>query len=146
MASKREQVAAKIQAVLAAALPAAEVNRNGSKAERLPDGGLVTVRDGEPGEPEVTLSPLTYTYNHVFALDVASPLPGPGVSDETALDAFLALIGAAVEADRTLGGLCEWAEPVPGETGEDVEIDGAEARRAASIGVLAIYSTRSPLG
>ncbi len=30
--------------------------------ERVPAGGLLILRDGEPGEPEVTLSPLAYHY------------------------------------------------------------------------------------
>jgi hypothetical protein len=30
--------------------------------ERIPAAGLLILRDGEPGEPEVTLSPLTYHY------------------------------------------------------------------------------------
>ena len=30
--------------------------------ERVPAAGLVILRDGEPGEPEVTLSPLRYHY------------------------------------------------------------------------------------
>jgi len=30
--------------------------------ERVPAAGLLILRDGEPGEPEVTLSPLRYHY------------------------------------------------------------------------------------
>ena len=30
--------------------------------ERVPAGGLLILRDGEPGEPDVTLSPLRYHY------------------------------------------------------------------------------------
>ena len=32
--------------------------------ERLPADGLLILRDGEPGDPEVTLSPLRYHYQH----------------------------------------------------------------------------------
>ncbi|MCV0428716.1 MAG: hypothetical protein K5905_24945 [Roseibium sp.] len=31
---------------------------------RVPAEGLLILRDGEPGEPEVTLSPLRYHYQH----------------------------------------------------------------------------------
>ncbi|OXS18851.1 acyl-CoA transferase, partial [Pseudomonas fluorescens] len=30
--------------------------------ERIPPEGLLTLRDGDPGEPELTLSPLAYHY------------------------------------------------------------------------------------
>jgi len=32
--------------------------------ERVPTDGLLILRDGEPGEPDVTLSPLAYHYQH----------------------------------------------------------------------------------
>lgn len=32
--------------------------------ERVPTDGLLILRDGEPGEPEVTLSPLRYHYQN----------------------------------------------------------------------------------
>ena len=32
--------------------------------ERIPAAGLIILRDGQPGEPEVTLSPLRYHYQH----------------------------------------------------------------------------------
>lgn len=41
------------------ALPASTL-RSEVLPERLPAGGLLILRDGEPGEPEVTLSPLAY--------------------------------------------------------------------------------------
>lgn len=36
--------------------------------ERMPAAGLLILRDGEPGEPEVTLSPLAYHYQHRTSL------------------------------------------------------------------------------
>ena len=44
MASKRETVLAAVKALVAAALPGAEVKRNLAKAERIPPGGLVVIR------------------------------------------------------------------------------------------------------
>ena len=54
--TRREDVLAALQARLLA-LPATTLRRE-VLPERLPDGGLLILRDGEPGEPEVTLSPL----------------------------------------------------------------------------------------
>ena len=72
MASKRETVLAAVKSLVAAALPGAEVKRNLAKAERIPPGGLVVIRDGDPGEPEVSLSPLTYLYSHRIPLEIAA--------------------------------------------------------------------------
>lgn len=59
--SKRESVLAAVKSLIASVLPAAEVKRNQDKPERIPAGGIVIVRDGDPGNPEYTLSPLAYT-------------------------------------------------------------------------------------
>jgi hypothetical protein len=106
LASKREQVIDAVKALVASALPNADVKRNLDKPERIPPGGLVIVRDGDPGEPDVLLSPLTYVYEHRIPLEVAA-FPSSTLSREEALDQMLSDIGAAVAADRTRGGLWE---------------------------------------
>lgn len=58
MPNSRETVFAALHARLSA-LPATAL-RGEVLPERLPDVGLLTLRDGEPGEPEVTLSPLRF--------------------------------------------------------------------------------------
>jgi hypothetical protein len=40
--------------------------------ERVPADGLLILRDGEPGEPEVTLSPLRYHYRHRAEIEAVS--------------------------------------------------------------------------
>lgn len=37
--------------------------------ERMPAEGLLILRDGEPGEPKVTLSPLRYHYRHCAEIE-----------------------------------------------------------------------------
>jgi len=49
MTSKREAVLKAVTARIVAALPGAEVKRNLAKAERIGPGGLVVIRDGDPG-------------------------------------------------------------------------------------------------
>lgn len=51
MTSRREQVIEAVKALVAGALPNAEVKRNLAKPERIAPGGLVVVRDGDPGSP-----------------------------------------------------------------------------------------------
>ena len=72
MASRREEVLDAIKALVAGALPNADVKRNLDKPERVAPGGLVIIRDGDPGEPEVLLSPLTYVYEHRVPIEVAA--------------------------------------------------------------------------
>jgi len=54
-------------------------------------------------------------------------------------------IGAAIAADRTLGGAVDWAQPGAPEF-EDVEFEGAAAARAASVPVTLFFTVAgSPL-
>lgn len=143
MTSKREAVLAALRTLIAGALPAAEVKRNLAKAERIPPGGLVVVRDGDPGEPETTLSPLTYHFEHRTAVEIAAS-EAAGTPREQALDAMLGAIGAAVSADRTLGGLCDWLEAEAPST-DDAEAIGSAPVRFALLTLVASYATSDPL-
>lgn len=143
MASMREQVAEALRALLAAALPGADVARNDEKARRVGPGGLAILHDGDPGEPDITLSPLSYTWTHAFEVEVFA-YESATKSRSEVLDDLLRPIGQAVSADRTLGGLCEWldaAAPAP----EDVALPGQEAARSVQLTLTAIYTTSNPL-
>lgn len=143
MASRREEVLDAVRALIATALPAAKVERNAAKPERIPAGGLVIIRDGDPGDPEVTLSPLTYIYTHRIPVEIAV-LPAAPLTREQVLDATLVAIGAAVEADRTLGGLCDFIEPEAPST-DDLGATGTVAGRWADAVIVATYATSNPL-
>lgn len=143
MASRREEVLEAVKGLIAAALPGAKVERNAAKPERIPSGGLVIIRDGDPGDPEVTLSPLTYIYTHRIPIELAVLAAVP-LTREQALDATLVAIGVAVAADRTLGGLCDFIEPEAPST-DDLEATGTIAGRWADAVVVAIYATANPL-
>jgi len=143
MTSKREQVLDAVKALVAAALPNADVKRNLAKADRIPPGGLVIVRDGEPGEPEVMLSPLTYIYTHRIPIEVAAYETSTKPREQV-IDEMLGAIGTAVAADRTLGGLCDFIEAEAPVT-DDVETAGARAGRWADAAIVAVYGTTDPL-
>lgn len=143
MASVSEQVIVAVQALVEAALPVADVDRNRSKPQSVAAGGTVIVRDGDPGEPEVDLSPIAYNYSHRIPLDLGVY----GTADDTAetrLDAMRLALAAAVMADRTLGGLCQFLDLQPGDTG-DLDAPGAVTGRWAEVVVVADYVTASPL-
>ena len=139
MPTTRETVLTALQARL---LPlAALVLRDEVLPERIPAAGLIILRDGQPGEPEVTLSPLRYHYQQRAELEVVVQAPNDRA---TAFDTLIAAIGAALEADRTLGGLCEWVE-AEAPASVDLPIEGAAALKAAVITLVLHYTTTGPL-
>lgn len=109
--------------------------------ERIPATGLIILRDGQPGEPEVTLSPLRYHYQHRAELEVVVQA---GTGRTSAFDDLVAAISTALEADRTLGGLCDWIEP-EAPASVDLPVEGAAALKAALITVVLHYTTTGPL-
>lgn len=109
--------------------------------ERIPIAGLIILRDGQPGEPDVTLSPLRYHYQHRAELEVVVQAPN---GRATAFDTLIATIGTALEADRTLGGLCDWVDP-EAPASVDLPIEGGAALKAAVITVVLHYTTTGPL-
>ena len=120
---------------------AALVLRDEVLPERIPTAGLIILRDGQPGEPEVTLSPLRYHYQHRAELEVVVQAPN---GRATAFDTLITAIGTALDADRTLGGLCDWVEP-EAPASVDLPIEGAAALKAAIITVVLHYTTTGPL-
>ena len=139
MASKRETILSALHARLQTlATPAL---RGDVLPERIPATGLIILRDGKPGEPEVTLSPLSYFYEHRAELEVVIQA---GTGRDALFDALTASIGTALASDRTLGGLCDWVEAEAPEP-VDLPIEGAAALKAAVIIVVLHYSTADPL-
>ena len=139
MPSTRENV---LEALLARLQPLAALTlRDEVLPERIPAAGLIILRDGQPGEPEVTLSPLRYHYQHRAELEVVVQA---GTGRASAFDDLITSIGAALEADRTLGGLSDWVEP-EAPASIDLPIEGAAALKAAVITVVLHYTTTGPL-
>ncbi|WP_075220718.1 acyl-CoA transferase [Acuticoccus yangtzensis] len=142
MPTQRETILAALHARLST-LPAT-VLRGEILPERVPADGLLILRDGDPGDPEVTLSPRTYHYEHRAEVEAIVAPRQPAERDE-ALDTLLAAIGTVIAADRTLGSLCDWIEasaPQP----VDLPVEGAVTMKAATVPISLTYSTADPLG
>jgi len=139
MPTVRETILAALHARLQTL--AAPVLRGEVLPERIPPSGLIILRDGKPGEPEVTLSPLSYFYEHRAELEVVIQA---GTGRDALFDALTASIGTALASDRTLGGLCDWVEAEAPEP-VDLPIEGAAALKAAVIIVVLHYATTDPL-
>jgi hypothetical protein len=123
--------------------PTAKLLRNATIPERIPAGGLAILRDGDPGEPEVLLSPTQYIYDHRAEVDLIVDAASPAARDAT-FDALKLAVGTALAGNRTLGGRCDYvlaeaAAPVA------LAVEGGEGMKAATIGVILIYGTDDPL-
>ena len=126
---------------LLSTVPFVPVLRGEVLPERIPTAGLMILRDGSPGEPGVTLSPLMYHYQHRAELEV---IVQAAASRDSLFDALTAQVGAVISADRTLRGLCDWVEPEAPEP-VDLPIEGGATLKAAVIPVVLHYSTADPL-
>lgn len=121
-----------------------KVVRNEAFPERIPDGGLIVMRDGEPGEPEAILSPLSYYWQHRVSLEVAVQ-KNAATDRDAALDALFEEIAAIVAANKTLGGLCDIVTAHAPDT-NTLAIEGAASIKAATVTLELIYVTADPLG
>jgi len=142
--SRRRDVLLGLKALASATLPAADIRGfDGDTSVRtIGLGGTVIGHPGDPGEPEVDLSPLSYNYAHRFPIEMAPP---PGTPDQSAvLDTMMGAYGAAIAADRTLGGLCDWVE-VSAADEDDTPVKGAATQSWGVFDVIANYSTPDPL-
>lgn len=115
-------------------------------AARITAPGRVIVGTGDPGEPEVDLSPRTYWYDHPFPIEVAM-LPEMGKTAERTVADLLAEIEAAVLSDVTIAALCEYVE-FTAPTSFDVasgERGASGIAKGADLSLVAIYGTPTPL-
>lgn len=144
--SRRLDVLKAVKEMIALALPNADVigldNDDAIPARPTP-GGRVIVRSGDPGEPEIDLCPLAYNFEHEIPLELTG-WNAPDKSSEEVLDEMMVPIGAAIEQDRTLGGLCTWMEARSPLT-DDVFLEGATPADRADLVIVATYATTNPL-
>ena len=138
--SKREDVLTALFAALAG-VGGATVARNLALPTRIPAAGLVILRDGTPGEPEVSLSPLTYHYEHAAVVEVI--VQGQATQDAQ-FDSICVAIGARLAANRTLGGLCDWLEGAAPDPTEIIT-EGGEPMKGAAVTITMTYSTTNPI-
>ena len=140
MPTPRETILAALHARLSA-LPATAL-RGEVLPERVPAEGLLipTRRRTGAGEPEVTLSPLAYHYQHRAEIEAVVQ----GADRDEAFDTLTASIGSTLALDRTLSGLCDWVDaeaPRP----VDLPVEGAASLKAAVIPVMLHYSAADQL-
>jgi hypothetical protein len=126
---------------LLSTIPHVPVLRGEVLPERIPPAGLMILRDGNPGEPGVTLSPLTYHFQHRSELEV---IVQSATDRDAIFDALLAQIGAVIAADQTLRGLCDWVEAEAPEP-VDLPVEGAASLKAGIVPIILHYATSEAL-
>lgn len=140
--SRREAILSALHAQLAAAL-AVPIRRNEALPERLGANGLVMLRDGEPGVPDVTLNPRHEFYSHRTEIEACVPRSASGGADAL-LDALLTAIGQALNLDPTLGGLAEHME-ASAPVVSVLAVEGGAPILAARLEVRLDYLVSDPL-
>jgi hypothetical protein len=142
-ASKAEQVLDALKALLQA-VPVVSVERNSVLPEKVPGGGLIILRDGDPGEPEEALGGFGSTYyQHAVEIEVYVE-EGDAAARDAVFDDLLQQIGAVLEADPTLGGVAfglTYGRPEPAIEA----VAGAPAIKSATLSVTVDYESDAPL-
>jgi hypothetical protein len=144
--SKRLAVLIAVKAMIAAALPGADVkglDNRADKPDRIPANGLIIVRAGDPGDPDVDLCPPTYHFAHQIPVEIAGYQSATQTNAEV-IDTMMGRIGTAIALDRTLGGLCDHLEALAPGT-DDITAAGAASAAGADLVLVARYATTDPL-
>jgi len=141
--SQRENAIGALFAVLGQLSLGTMVKRNAALPERIADHAMAILRDGEMGEPEVSLSPLTYHWQHQVAIELFVADPDAAARDAR-MDGLLMELATLIEADRTLAGVVEYAEIGPPKF-DELAPDGTSCIKACLLPVVLHYSSAGPL-
>jgi hypothetical protein len=141
--SQRESAIGALFAVLGQLSLGTTVKRNAALPERMSDHAMAILRDGEMVEPEVSLSPLTYHWQHQVAIELFVADPDANARDAR-MDGLLTELAGLIEADRTLGGVIEYADIGPPKF-DEMAPDGSSGIKACLLPVVLHYSSSGPL-
>ncbi len=141
--SQRENAIGALFAVLGQLSLGTTVKRNAALPERIADHAMTILRDGEMGEPEVSLSPLTYHWQHQVAIELFVADPDAAARDSR-MDGLLTELATLIEADRTLAGVVEYAE-IGQPKFDELAPEGTSGIKACLLPVLLHYSSAGPL-
>ena len=141
--SQRENAIGALFAVLGQLSLGTMVKRNTALPERIADHAMAILRDGEMGEPEVSLSPLTYHWQHQVAIELFVADPDASTRDSR-MDGLLTELASLIEADRTLAGVVEYAE-IGQPKFDELAPEGTSGIKACLLPVVLHYSSAGPL-
>ena len=140
--SKREQVLNALLERLSTLLDV-EVKRNAVLPVTIPDNGLVVLRDGDIGEPDVLLSPVCYVFHYKAEVEVLVQQVEDADNDAK-LDGILEAIGQILQTDVTLSGLIDYMHADPPEFVEQ-PVEGGLTIKGAVVPIVLEYVSDSNL-
>lgn len=141
--SQRENAIGALFALLGKLSLGATVKRNAALPERVTDQAMAILRDGEMGEPDVSLSPLTYHWQHQVTIELFVADPDTAAR-HVRMDGLLVELAALIDLDRTLGGVIEYAE-IGSPKFDELAPDGTSGIKACLLPVILHYSSSGPL-
>ena len=109
----------------------------------IPKNGILILRDGKQGDPEVILSPPMCIFHHEAELEVIVQDAKSEVRDKK-LDEILVKVGTLLCCEDKLNGLTDYIYPKQPEILEEY-IEGAPNIKAAIIPIILEYTTTSAL-
>lgn len=143
--SKREEAITALVTTLKNGLSGVDVKRD----EPMPNAidkvkrSLVSVFEGEAGEPEELLSPQSYIYNHRAEIEIYVR-DGKAGTRHTKMDVLLSQIGTVLQNSPTLGGAVDILT-IGSPEFNDMSEAGMETVKAAVVPVYLEYVTTNPL-
>lgn len=140
--SKREEVLNALWTRLST-LTEVEVKRNEMLPLKIPDGGLVVLRDGNIGEPMILLSPPCFLYQHRAEIEVVVQQTSAADNDAQ-LDCVLEKIGQLIMSNVTLSGLIDHMHAAPPEFIEQ-SVEGGLNIKGATVPIVLEYSSINTL-
>ena len=141
--SQRESAIGALFAVLGQLSLGTTVKRNAALPERIADHAMAILRDGEMGEPEVSLSPLTYHWQHQVAIELFVADPDTSTRDAR-MDGLLTELATLIETDRTLARDVEYVE-IGQPKFDELAPEGTSGIKACLLPVVLHYSSAGPL-
>ena len=141
--SQRENAIGALFSVLGQLSLGTMVKRNAALPERIADHAMAILRDGEMGEPEVSLSPLTYHWQHQVAIELFVADPDASTRDSR-MDGLLTELATLIETDRTLAGVVEYAE-IGQPKFDELAPEGTSGIEACLLPVILHYSSSGSL-
>ena len=141
--SQRENAVGALFDVLGQLSLAATVKRNAALPERVSDQAMAILRDGEMGDPDVSLSPLMYHWQHQAAIELFVADPNAAARDAR-MDGLLTELAVLIESDRTLTGVVEYAEIGPPKF-DELAPEGTSGIKTCLLPVVLHYSSSGPL-
>lgn len=143
MPTQRESAINALHAHLSGALIPISVRRNEVLSTAITSEGLLILRDGDAGEPEILLSPLRYLYQHRVEIEVWVQQAQSSERDQQ-FDQLLQTLGTALDNAGNLDGAVDLIHTGSPEFSTE-SIEGGATVKVATIPVYLEFNTRHPL-